>query len=295
MTTPALAEHLTAALTSVLADHMARAKTWYPHDYVPWEMGADREDPSRALLLPEPVRVAVVLNLLTEDNLPGYHRELSRAFGTDGAWRTWTDRWTAEEGRHALAIRDYLLVTGAVDPDVLELDRMATVETGFRPPPRDLLRTLVYVSLQELATRVAHRNTGLASGDPVLDRLLARVAADENLHMVFYRSLVAEALVLAPSETLAAIAAEVADFAMPGTGIPGFVRRAALVARAGIYDLPIHREEVVAPLLAFWRVFSLTGLDADGEQARQRLAATLADLDRRAARTRRSPVPVGAA
>jgi Fatty acid desaturase len=29
------------------------------------------------------------------------------SFGTDGAWGTWIGRWTAEEGRHGIAIRDY--------------------------------------------------------------------------------------------------------------------------------------------------------------------------------------------
>jgi len=53
------------------------------------------------------------------------------------------------------------------------------------------------VSFQELATRVAHRNTGRISGDPVCDQLLARVAADENLHMIFYRNLLAAAFELA--------------------------------------------------------------------------------------------------
>jgi len=28
-------------------------------------------------------------------------------FGREGAWGTWVHRWTAEEGRHAIAIRDY--------------------------------------------------------------------------------------------------------------------------------------------------------------------------------------------
>ena len=57
---------------------------------------------------------------------------------------------------------------------------------------------MAYVSFQELATRVSHRNTGKATGDPIADQLLARIATDENLHMVFYRNLVAAALEIAP-------------------------------------------------------------------------------------------------
>ncbi len=287
LTMQALAAELEPAVEQATARHLSVARQWFPHEYVPWSQGRDFAelpwDQTQSALSPA-VRASVQLNLLTEDNLPGYHRELSRVFGGEGAWRVWTDRWTAEEGRHAVAIRDYLLVTRAVDPVPLELERMATMETGFRAPEKDLLRTLAYVSLQELATRVAHRNTGLVSGEPLLDRLLGRVAADENLHMVFYRSLVAQALEVDPAATLTAIAREIEGFAMPGTGIPGFVRKAALVARAGIYDLAIHRDEVVAPLLAFWDVFGRTGLPAEAERAREQIAAVVAELDRRVTR-----------
>ena len=65
-------------------------------------------------------RTSLIVNLLTEDNLPSYHHEIATVFGRDGAWGTWVHRWTAEEGRHAIAIRDYLLVTRSVDPVALE-------------------------------------------------------------------------------------------------------------------------------------------------------------------------------
>jgi acyl-[acyl-carrier-protein] desaturase len=164
---------------------------------------------------------------------------------------------------------------------------MATVETGFRAPEKDLLRTLAYVSFQELATRIAHRNTGRLSGDPRLERLLSRIATDENLHMVFYRDLVASALETDPAAMLQAIATELATFSMPGSGAPQFRRRAAVVARAGIYDLRVHREDVVEPLLRHWGVFELTGLPPAAEAAREQVAAVLAELDRRIARSAR--------
>ena len=58
-----------------------------------------------------------------EDNLPSYHREIAEMFGRDGAWGTWVHRWTAEEGRHAYVMRDYLLVTRGVDPELVASDR----------------------------------------------------------------------------------------------------------------------------------------------------------------------------
>ncbi|MDH6132232.1 hypothetical protein P3T37_001617 [Kitasatospora sp. MAA4] len=38
------------------------------------------------------------------------------------------------------------------------------------------VRDLAYVSFQELATRVSHRNTGRATGCPIADRLLTRIS-----------------------------------------------------------------------------------------------------------------------
>jgi acyl-[acyl-carrier-protein] desaturase len=285
--TSALHDHLTDRLESAVHRHLSVAQDWLPHEYVPWDEGRNyaelpwEETQSR---LSAPVRAAVALNLLTEDNLPGYHGELARIYGDSEPWRAWLDRWTAEEGRHGIVLRDYLLVTRAVDPVALEQDRMATVSGGFRAPDKDLLHTIAYVSLQELATRVSHRGTGRLSQDPKLDRLLSRVATDENLHMVLYRDLVQAALEADPTAMLRALVDEVAGFAMPGTGIPGFTRRAAVVAKAGIYDLAMHRDEVVTPLLRYWRVFELTDLPAEAERVREELGAVLAELDRRVAR-----------
>jgi len=281
----AVAEHLTARLERALDAHLERAQAWYPHEYVPWSEARDfaelpwEEAQSR---LSKEVRAAVQLNLLTEDNLPGYHGEIARVMGRSDAWMTWLNRWTAEEGRHGIALRDYLTVTRAVDPVVLEQERMATVSGGFDAGDRDGLRVIAYVSMQELATRVAHRGTGKHSDDPGLDRLLSRISTDENLHMVLYRDLFAAALEVDPVVALRALTEEVVGFQMPGTGIPGFVRRAAVVARAGIYDLAIHREQVLSPLLRFWEVFERE-LPPAAEAERDQLALVLAEIDRRIA------------
>src|SRR5436189_279777 len=76
-------------------------------------------------------RTAMTVNLLTEDNLPSYHREIANRFGLDGAWGHWVGRWTAEEGRHGTALRDYLVVTRGVDPVKLERLRMAHMTAGY--------------------------------------------------------------------------------------------------------------------------------------------------------------------
>ncbi|MEU0521438.1 acyl-ACP desaturase [Streptosporangium sp. NPDC006007] len=271
--------------------HHKVAREWFPHEYVPWSEGRDYdglfggdawvETDSK---LPEEARVSLIVNLLTEDNLPSYHYEIATAFGRDAAWGTWVHRWTAEEGRHGTAIRDYLTVTRAVDPVALERARMSHMEEGFSNAYEGVLHSLAYVSFQELATRISHRNTGKASQDPNCERLLARIAADENLHMLFYRNLLDAAFQLTPSQTMRAVTDVVTTFQMPGTGIEGFTRKAMTIANAGIYDLRLHIDDVLMPVLRQWAVFDMKDLDAEGEKAREELAEFLARLEVSASR-----------
>jgi acyl-[acyl-carrier-protein] desaturase len=272
--------------------HLATAKEWFPHEYVPWSEGTDFDgvlggtawEPSQSKLS-EVARTSLIVNLLTEDNLPSYHYEIAAMFGRDGAWGTWVHRWTAEEGRHGTAIRDYLLATRAVDPIALERARMTHMATGFaNDHDASVVHSIAYVSFQELATRVAHRNTGRISQDPVCDQLLAKIAQDENLHMVFYRSLLGAAFELAPNQAMRAVCDVVRNFQMPGHGIENFTRKSVQIAMAGIYDLRIHHDEVVLPVLRTIKAMDRTGLSGDGEVARAELADFLAGLDKAATR-----------
>jgi acyl-[acyl-carrier-protein] desaturase len=156
---------------------------------------------------------------------------------------------------------------------------MTQLQQGYDHDSPTTLRGLAYVAFQELATRIAHKNTGRYSDDPVADRIMTRIAADENLHMVFYRDILAAALKIQPSACVRAIVDEVLAFEMPGAGIPGFVRKAAQIAKAGIYDLRVHRDEVLLPIIRYWRIFELEGLDGAAEDARRRLAEHLEALD----------------
>ena len=282
-----------------LRRHEEIADEWFPHDYIPYSLGRDFDkdpwtpDQSRLTGI---AQTAFEVNLLTEDNLPSYHREIHELFAHgDGAWINWIHRWTAEEGRHSIVLRDYLVVTRALDPVELERNRMQQVMTGYDRDGKDTLRGMAYVSFQELATRISHRNTGRYSDDPVADRIMARISKDENLHMIFYRNLLAASMHVDPSAAMEAIAAEVMGFEMPGSGMKEFQRKAVQIANAGIYDLRVHHDEVIWPLLRHWKVFELEGLDERGEQARDQLAAFLDGLaqlatrqeDKRAARAAR--------
>lgn len=274
--------------------HDHTAKEWFPHHYVPYGRGRDfdRSAPwaeSDADLgdvpLSDAVRSALIVNLLTEDNLPYYFRTVEQLFGADQVWGAWARRWTAEEGRHAMAIYGYLMTTRAVDPVALERARMVQVCNGLTPQLPSVADGFIYLAMQELATRIAHRNTGRLLNDAVGAEVMGRVAADENLHHLFYRDLATAAFVVDPSSMVKALHRQVTTFEMPGGGIPGFAQHARAIAQAGIYDLCLHHEQILVPLVVrHWRVEHLSGLDADAEAARDRLMTRMARSARAARR-----------
>ena len=287
MNETALLHELAPEAERLLERHLSVAKEWFPHQLVPWDRAA-KADPRHpweieAHPMDEAVRQALFLNLLTEDNLPYYTNRIDRMFGVDHPWGVWNRRWTAEEGRHSIVIRDYLTLAGAVDPVALERARMQQVSHGFHQPIANAFEGLVYVALQELATRISHRNTGkrLAEYDPEGYEVMARVAADENLHYLFYRDASTAAVSLDPSSMVLAMEVQVRDFEMPGAGVEGFRDMAKAIARAGIYDLAIHHDQILVPvIMRHWRLESLEGLTAEAERARERLVERIAKIDR---------------
>ena len=275
-----------------LERHLAVQKNWYPHEYVPWSEGRTFAGPlngdaweAKDSRLSPVAQDSLVLNLLTEDNLPSYHTEIAISMGRDGAWGNWIERWTAEEARHAIVIRDYLMATRGVDPYELEDLRMAHMSLGYQTPyENDMLHTIAYVSFQELATRISHRNTGKISDDPIAEGMMQRISMDENLHMLFYRNTLSAALDMEPNATMRAITDVVTNFDMPGANMPGFGRKSVQIALAGIYDMGQHLNEVIAPVLRAWNVFDRTDLSGDGLKAREDLVAFLEKTGVEAAR-----------
>ena len=279
----ALLKEIEPVAEELLNRHLGVAKEWFPHEMIPYSRGkdfvpgeqwsdSDSDFGSDEIKMSDAVRGSLFVNLLTEDNLPYYSRDINRLFGNDGAYGEWGRNWTAEEGRHSIVIRDYLTVTRALDPVALERGRMQQVRGGQVPAPLDLFEAIAYVSMQELATRIAHRNTGKLIEDQVGEAIMSRVGNDENLHYLFYRDLTSAAIAVDPSSMVIGIERAVRTFAMPGTGIPDFERLSREIARAGIYDLLIHHDQILQPVvMRHWKLDQLTGLSDEAEKAREAL------------------------
>src|SRR4051812_37200664 len=282
---PALLNELEPVAARLLDAHLDSSKEWFPHDLVPWERAA-ADDPRQpwsedAAPMDPAVRSSLFVNLLTEDNLPYYFRTIEELFGRDSAWGTWVRRWTAEEGRHSIVLRDYLTVTRMLDPIALERARMGQVEKGEVPQVATVCDGIVYVTLQELATRIAHHNTGKLLDDRAGYEVMKRGAADETRHHLFYRDLGSAALEVDPSTMVIAMERQVREFEMPGTGIVDFEAHAFAIARAGIYDFTIHHDAVLVPVIVRrWDVEGMGGLSPEAEEARHKLVTRMRRISR---------------
>ncbi len=271
-----LVESIDTHVEKLMEEHNARRAHWYFHDIVPWERGESFRDKPwdvSQCTISENARTALVLNLLTEDNLPYYHSLIEKYMPDTSAFKKWNHLWTAEEGQHAIGIRSYLLTSRNCDPIELEDDRMATVINGYQPSYSDPTEIFAYTAAQELATRVSHRNAGKITDDPAAYELMKNIAADENHHFIFYKGVMQAMLDQSPSTVLEGIYTTFTNFQMPGVAMPNFLRRSIEVAKAGVYNLRIHRDRVVLPLIKDWKIAELTDLKPAAAEFQEKIMA----------------------
>jgi len=287
-------KRLTASRTDLLTEiapdverlynrHMEAPRLWFPHEQINWGQGENfGEHPwsEENYPLAAGVRSSIYVNLLTEDNLPYYTNTLLNHAPKGHPIGDWNRQWTMEENRHAMVMRDWVHISRCIDPVMLEEGRRIQMSKGIVPEPETFADLICYVSFQERATQIAHRNTGahLPKHDKVGRNLLALVAGDETKHYLFYRDLALAAFAIDPSAMMIAAAKQVSNFAMPGTGIPNFTRHAVRIAREGIYGLSQFLKDVLDPVLGFWDVDHLAGLSPDAEIARRDLESVIAKL-----------------
>lgn len=271
---------LEPAVTELIGNHDSRRTLWMPaellaHDAPPAPADAARLLAERARGLPDACRVAVALNLVTEEGLPHFHRTVADHLGDRGPWRAWNNLWTAEEDRHGAVLRDYCRAAGLLDTPALERMQFEYLRAGFHPRwERDPYRLLVYTSLQEKATQIAHANTGkrCAEHEPTLGALLARLATEEARHHAFYRQVFAEILARDPDRALESAAQVMPRLEMPGATMPHFEEIADVERRLGIYG-PRDYLRIVEDLIRFWKIESLVGLGETGRRAQEKILA----------------------
>ena len=241
-----VANALTLELEPVVAEnmkrHLATEELWFAHDFVPWDQGENfaflggRDWEPSDVTLPKHVTDALEILLITKDNLAGYHRELVEHFILDEQWGRFLGRWTAEEHLHAVALRNYLVVTREIDPSANEDVRVQHVMKGYRADTYSQIETLVFMAFFEREHAVFCRNLEAQIDEPVLKDLMGRIAKDEERHEEFFSNLVAHCLTTKREETVAAIAARAAELQAVGGDIDAYQDKVAHVAQVGIFD-----------------------------------------------------------
>jgi acyl-[acyl-carrier-protein] desaturase len=271
----------------LMEDHERKRILWMPSELI---SAAPDTDPDahrkmlreRARGISQPARVAIALNLLTEEGLPHFHRLLAAYVGEEAFWTRWTNLWTAEEDRHGAVLHDYAREAEIFNTPVLERMQFEYIKAGFEPEwDKDPYRVFVYTSLQERATQVSHANTGKLAGgyEPMIGTVLQNVAKEEARHYTFYRSIFREVLKRDPNSALESAAKIMPAIDMPGVSMPHFREFADVVRRAGIYG-PRDYLRIVQELIKYWGIDSLGDLNEAGRIAQEKILAVPARLER---------------
>lgn len=253
----ALTIELEPVVQQELRRHLDSEDLWYAHDYVPFDQGENfaflggRDwDPS-AVTLPKHITDALEILLITKDNLAGYHRELVEHFILEAKWGRWMGRWTAEEHLHAIALRNYLVVTREIDPAANEDVRVEHVMQGYRADTYNQLETLAFMAFFERAHAVFCRNLAAQISEPTLRGLIGRIARDEERHEEFFANLISHCLTYSRDDAIDAIARRASELDVVGADIVAYRDKVAVVAGAGIFDRDQLRD-VISDRIAAW-------------------------------------------
>ncbi len=271
----------------MIARHVAKRELWFPSDFLPADEGTKNEKElaelrKRAEVIPDNARVAVALNILTEEGLPHFHRLIAHNTGDGPHWKEWNGLWTAEEDRHGNILRDYIRDSRLLNFSVLERLQFDYIRSGFHPQWNgDPYKVFVYTSAQEKATAVSHLNTGrlVADKEPLLYTISQKIAQDESRHYAFYLNVFKEILARDPNAALESAADVMPSIDMPGISMANFNEYADVVRRSGIYG-PRDYQKIVEQLISSWNIDVMTQLNEIGRKAQDKIMSIPARLQK---------------
>ncbi|GAB20489.1 acyl-[acyl-carrier-protein] desaturase DesA [Gordonia effusa NBRC 100432] len=275
---------LEKALPEIAEEHAEIATPWNPHDWVPWDsgrnfafLGGEDWDPSQGTMSAEE-RAATLALLLTKDNLPSYHRVLAIHFPAFSDWRQLVGVWTAEDNRHAIVLRDYLVVTRAIDPLDAEERRLHHVTQGYRQRTDKVtglspLDTLALMAVHENQCVAFIERLSSVATDDAYKQILAKIAGDDGAQATTFGSFLAAGLVADQEATVIAVDNALTKLEQIGADIADFDDEWALIAD---YENDETKGKIAATLVDQLKLNSVHGLSDDAEAARQRILALAA-------------------
>ena len=266
---------LEAKMKELYEEHKVRSAKidWGYYEFLPWDKAQDfRRLPwdKSQVTLPSGIITAVETALLTEVNLPWFTSHLEQTFkGSLSVITDFVHTWTAEEDQHSNLLENYLLITRNVEPKRLHELHKQTVEGGWSPDFHTPFETMVYTTLQELATMVFYNNVAKVAGshDKDLSTLLRRLAKDEILHYAFYRDVVKFHLQLEPNYCYY-LGHVIKNFQMPGTVMPDFEDRMNTIAKEANYGPLEYFDQVLDVIVEYWELENLRPIAPEAEKAR---------------------------
>ena len=271
---------LEKAIPEIMEEHHAAAEAWNPHDWVPWDdgrnfafLGGVDFDPDQPAPLPADAAAAVLALLLTKDNMPSYHRLMAQKASIFGAWQQVIGSWTAEDNRHSIALRDYLVVSRLVDPEVAENLRLHHITKGKLQSPVSLtdyqiLDVMALLAVHELQC-VAFEEKLLADSDnEVLTAIVSRILHDDRVQAKTFTNFLNAGVDANISELVTAVDKAISEMELIGADVDNF-GDLDLIAKYNA-DASTY---VASTLVADLKLQSLGGLNDKDEAARQRILA----------------------
>jgi len=291
---------------------------WQPTDFLPDFSNPDAMEEvkllqQRAAGIPDTVLTSLVGNMITEEALPSYQTyfnllegiNVDKSLLSPSGWVRWSKAWTAEENRHGDLLNKYLYLTGRVDMRVVEQTIHRLITNGFDPKSEsDPYQAMIYTSFQERATKISHVNTGKLAdkaGDHLLSKICKTIAGDEARHEKAYKSFMSRIFDIDPSGAITAFEKMMRkQIVMPaalmgeGSSRPSIYKDfAEITQKIGVYT-GWDYARIIEHLVDYWKIESLTGLDAAAAKAQDYLAG-LADRYMRLADRIKAPDEVSLA
>ena len=270
---------LEKALPEIAEEHAAAALSWNPGNWVPWDkgrnfafLGGEDYDPSQATLS-ETAAAGLLALLLTKDNLPSFHRVLAMHFPPFTDWRQLIGVWTAEDNRHAIVLRDYLVVTRAMDPVEAENYRRIHVVAGWKQTPEAVeglgpMDVLAILAVHE--NQSVHFVTKLLeyADDPDLKQILEKIRTDDAVQASTFQAFLMAGLVADQETTVIAVDRALAGIEHIGSDVADFDAKREFITD---FEDVASDAAIAAKLAQELKLESLQSLGDEAEAARKRI------------------------
>ena len=222
-----------------------KTRRWSVFDDVPWEE-IGRSGPDHKLALSAETFCGVEMYL--PDYIAGGMDVARESFGQ--AW--FHANWGYEESKRSLALREYLLRSGARSEDEMAAYEHAIFSKTWKRPFNTVRQMTCYAAIQEATTLLMYSKqleVARRLGDSVLSKIYSLIRRDEAAHAMFYRQVLVEEIAADRAEALRDLAHVFRNFQMPGIDlVPDYDARVRVMRQAGV-DRYVFLREVWFPLL----------------------------------------------